>query len=130
MTPETPAAHRTRLNALLDPADWPAARARILDAARGAGLPEPAVAATEQHGFCEPEDVLTAQWQAAHDGPPVSEVVHLIDVDWPAEPGAPGGEVGDAGEAGGAADVDRTALVAGALPGGAPWYGTTVEVRR
>lgn len=105
-------ARRTRISALLDPADWPVARGSILRAAGDLGLPEPAVEAAEQHNFCEAEDMLTAAHQATQDRPPVSEVIHLIDVTWPED----------------AADADLTALVAGALPEDTAWYGTTVAV--
>ncbi|MDO5731828.1 hypothetical protein [Corynebacterium sphenisci] len=104
--------HRSRVSALIDPADWPAVAARLRAAAERAGLEVVALGHEVQRAFCEADNMLLDEARARGATSPVAELVHI-----------------DAALRGDAADREVTALVAGALPAGAPWYGTTTRPR-
>lgn len=104
--------HRTRVSALLDPADWPAVEGRLRAAAAAAGLEVAELGHEVQRSFCEADNMLLDEARSRGASPPAAELVHI-----------------EAALRGDAADRAVTALVAGALPEGAPWYGTTTRPR-
>jgi hypothetical protein len=111
----------TDLNALFRTADADVTVDRIDSAVRALGAREVRVRAKAISLVCEPDNMLVAEYEQIHDGPPVTEELHRITV----EAGVPT----DASTDGDISDSITRAVV-GALPTGpdgtaAVWFGST-----
>lgn len=108
--------YKTSVRTLIVADELPARAERILAELGGLGLEVIGWRAAMKYGGCEPEDMLTDQYLAAHSHPPVAESLHALDI-VTRGPDAPDD----------VADAQVTAAVARGL-GDAPWMGTTVRV--
>ncbi|MFD5867224.1 hypothetical protein ACFWGD_01230 [Corynebacterium sp. NPDC060344] len=110
----------THLTALLDPGRWRDVEKQMHVELTALGLWNDGIDVRVQRNYCEEDNMLLDQHMATHDAPPVAEEIHLIRVRSSGEP--KGGLVGVE------ADREITKALAGTLPEGTGWYGTTVGV--
>lgn|SRR5699024_4530542 len=112
------ASFTTHLTVLLDASRWSVVEKQMHAALSGLGLWNDGIDVRIQRNYCEEDNMLLDQHMATHDAPPVTEEIHLIRVKSSGEP--------KGGLTGVEADRAITKALAGALPDGAGWYGTTV----
>lgn len=112
------ASFTTHLTALLDASRWEAVEKQMHAALADLGLWNDGIDVRIQRNYCEEDNMLLDQHMSLHEQAPTIEEIHLIRVRSSGEP--EGGHVG--------VEADRaiTKALAGALPEGAGWYGTTV----
>ncbi len=101
----------TAINLLIRPAEWAAVAQRLPGQLAEAGYRVGSVHADIVDLTCEPDNMLVTQFSLAEGHPPVVELLHRVVIN-------------------GSSDLalrEATRAVVAALPGGAYWYGTSLE---
>ena len=112
------ASFTTHLTALLDASRWEAVEKQMHAALADLGLWNDGIDVRIQRNYCDEDNMLLDQHMSLHERAPTIEEIHLIRVRSSGEP--------KGGLAGVEADRAITKALAGALPKGTGWYGTTV----